>query len=133
MAAYTWPVSLPQNVRQDFQTARALNILSTPMDLGSPKRRRRGLGVEQLKVGFYMTTAQIATLETFVQSTIKGTARFDFAHPVTGATVEVRIAHPVTGATVEVRIVPQSDGQLYTVSYHSPTLWLVDMMLEVVP
>jgi hypothetical protein len=120
MAAYTWPVSLPQNVRQDFQTARALNILSTPMDLGSPKRRRRGLGVEQLKVGFYMTTAQIATLETFVQSTIKGTARFDFAHPV-------------TGATVEVRIVPQSDGQLYTVSYHSPTLWLVDMMLEVVP
>lgn len=120
MAAYTWPVSLPQNVRQDFQTVRATNILSTTMDIGPAKRRRRGAGIEQLKVGFYMTTAQVATLETFVQSTIKGTARFDFPHPV-------------TASTVEVRIVPQSDGQMYTVAYYSPTLWVVDMGLEVIP
>lgn len=120
MAAYTWPASLPQNVRQDVQITRATNVLSTTMDLGPAKRRRRGAGVEQLKVGFYMSTAQIATLETFVQSTIKATARFDFPHPV-------------TGVTVEVRIVPQSDGQMYAVVYYSPTLWSVDVALEVVP
>lgn len=120
MSAYTWPATLPQNVRRDFQSSRAVNVLSTQMDMGPPKRRRRGAGVEQLKVGFYMTTAQIATLENFIQNTLKATARFDFAHPV-------------TGLTVEVRIVPQSDGQMYSIGYYTPTLWTVDMALEVVP
>lgn len=120
MAAYTWPVSLPQNVRQDFQTARAMNILSTPMDMGVSKRRRRGVGIEQLRVGFYMTAAQISTLDTFVQVTLKGTARFDFTHPV-------------TNLLVEVRIVPQSDGQLYSIGYYTPSLWTVDMILEIIP
>lgn len=120
MALYSWPATLPQNVRRDFQLSRAVNVLSTPMDTGPAKRRRRSAGIEQMKVGFYMTTDQIATLEAFINSSLKGTARFDFAHPV-------------TGVTVEVRIVPQQDGQMYTVGYYTPTLWTVDMALEVVP
>jgi hypothetical protein len=120
MAAYTWPGSLPQNVRRDFQLSRPVNIISTSMDMGPAKRRRRAAGIEQMKVGFYMTAAQIATLDTFVKSTLKGTARFDFAHPV-------------TGLTVEVRIVPQQDGSMYTVAYYTPTLWTVDMAFEVLP
>ncbi len=120
MAAYTWPGSLPQSPLLGFRTARGVNILSTAMDTGPAKRRRRSAGVEQMSVAFYMTTTQVATLDNFIKNTIKGTARFDFGHPV-------------TGLTVEVRIVPQQDGQLYGVAYYSPTLWAIDMMFEVVP
>jgi len=107
-------------MRRDFQVTRGLNILSTNMDTGPAKRRRRGAAVESLKVGFYMNATQIASLENFIQNTIKGTARFDFPHPV-------------TNVAVEVRIVPQSDGQMYTIAFSSPTQWIVDLMLEVVP
>lgn len=120
MAVYTWPTTLPQTPRLDFSATRSMNIVSTPMDAGPPKRRLRGKMPEMLNVGFYMTTTQLATLETFVQSTIKGTARFDFKHPI-------------TSATVAVRIVPQSEGQLYAISWYSPTLWSVSLTLEVLP
>lgn len=120
MAAYTWPGGLPQNIRRDFQVSRGLNILSTTMDTGPAKRRRRGAAVETIKVGYYMTASEIAILENFIQNTIKGVARFDYNHPV-------------TGTSIEVRFVPQSDGQLYTVSFSTPTQWAVDMTLEVVP
>jgi hypothetical protein len=120
MASYTWPGSLPQKVRTDYTENAGVLILSTPMDAGPAKRRRRGNMPNTVNVGFYMTTAQVATLENFVQNTIKGTARFDFPQPR-------------TGGTVEVRLVPQGDGRLYSVSYYSPTEWLVDMNLEIIP
>ena len=120
MASYTWPPTLPQDVRTDFTEAGGALILSSPMDKGSPKRRRRGNKPAILTVGFYMTTAQVATFETFIKTTIKGTARFDFPHPR-------------TGATIEVRPVPQGDGDLYRVGYVSPIEWSVDMVLEVMP
>lgn len=120
MAAYTWPATLPQTPLPGFSASRSVNILSTEMDMGPAKRRRRSAGIEQMSVSFYMTTAQIATLNNFINNTIKGTARFDFAHPI-------------TGVVVEVRIVPQQNSELYSISYYTPTLWAVSMALEVVP
>lgn len=90
------------------------------MDSGPAKRRRRSAGIEQMTCGFVMTTAQVATLENFITNTIKGTARFDFAHPI-------------TAVTVEVRVVPQGDGQLYSAAYLGPSTYAVSMTLEVLP
>ena len=120
MAVANWPGSLPSKVRKDFQIQRGVNVLRTPVDLGAPKERRRGNMPEILKVGFYMTPAQINTLENFVQNTLNGTARFNFTHPL-------------TGSSVEVRIVPGSDGTLYTASYYSAIEYTVDMTWEVMP
>ena len=120
MAAYTWPAGLPQNVRRDYSEQSGVLILSTPMDAGPAKMRNRGTKPTTLAVGFYMSDAQILTLETFIKSTIKGTARFDFPHPR-------------TGATVEVRIVPDQDGVLYSASFNAPGEYTVDMTLEVMP
>lgn len=89
------------------------------MDVGPAKRRKRGFSVERMDVSFIMTTAQVATLDGFIKNTIKGTARFDFAHPI-------------TGLTVEVRIVPNND-QMYSTTGIAPNYWSVALALEVVP
>ena len=95
-------------------------ILQTPMDAGPAKMRRRGAKPATLNVGFFMTTDQVETLETFVTSTLRGTKRFEFPHP--------RL-----GTNVEVRIVPGQDGQLYQTAYSTPGEFTVDMKLEVLP
>ena len=90
------------------------------MDAGPAKMRRRGVKSTMLQVGFYMSDDQIQTLETFIKSTLKGTARFDFPHPR-------------TGAIVEVRIVPDQDGMLYTAGFNAPGEFTVDMKMEIMP
>jgi hypothetical protein len=121
MAAYTWPPSLPTSADSSgFAESYGVLILSTPMDAGPAKRRRRGVKPRMLSVNFVMTNTQIATLETFINDTIKGTARFDFPHPR-------------TQVTMEVRIVPNGDGELFSVSYFSHDLYTVSMNLEQMP
>lgn len=90
------------------------------MDAGPAKLRRRGKRPERLSVSFYMTDAQVSDMETFVQDTIRGTARFGFTHPR-------------KETQVEVRIVPNDGGELYTLSPASPAYWLVSLNLEVLP
>lgn len=119
-ASYTWPPSLPQDVMRDFSENSGVLILRTPMDAGPSKMRRRGARPDQMTVGFYMTTAQVETLDNFVKNTIKGTARFYFPHPR-------------TGAAVEARLVPGQDGQLYTASFFAPGQFTVGMTLEILP
>lgn len=116
----TWPGGLPQNVRREYSEESGVLILQSPMDAGPAKMRRRGAKPTMLNVGFFMTTAQVATLETFVTSTLRGTKRFTFPHPR-------------TGLSVEVRIVPGQDGQLYQVGYSTPGEFTVEMKLEVLP
>lgn len=118
--SYVWPATLPQAVRPDFNEQRGALILRTPMDAGPAKMRRRGNMPAALSVTFNMTDAQVSTLQTFVETTIKGTARFGFPHPR-------------TGTQIEARIVPSGDGQLYGVSYNGPDAWVVSMTLESLP
>jgi transcriptional regulator of nitric oxide reductase len=67
-----------------------------------------------------MSSAQVETLREFAMDTLRGTVRFDFTHP---RTLE----------TVEVRIVPQQDGALFSLSYLLPEYWQVSLQLEVLP
>lgn len=120
MATYTWPVGLPQSPQTNYSESSGLLILSTPMDMGVSKRRKRGKLPSSMNVIFMMTSSQINTLDTFINDTIKGTARFNFTHPR-------------KGTNLEVRIVPSGEGNLYNASYISPELYSVSMNLEIMP
>lgn len=118
--AYTWPATLPTRPRFDMPESVGVLILRTPMDKGPAKMRRLGERPEMMTLGYYMTTAQVATLETFVKDTIKGVYRFAFTHPR-------------TQATVEARFVPGEDGAIYSVEYLAQGRWSVSMQLEFLP
>lgn len=118
--SYVWPAGLPQVVEKGFSESIGLNVLRTPMDAGPAKMRRRSLRPSIMNVSFLLTTAQVATLETFVLTTLNGTARFGFPHPR-------------KGVQVETRIVPGSDGMYYNISYRAPGYYGVAMQLEILP
>lgn len=118
--SYVWPVTLPQIPQKGYSESMGVNILRTPMDAGIAKQRRRGNKPSILNVTFIMTTEQVATLETFCTSIIKGVIRFGFTHPR-------------TKIIKEVRIVPQSEGVLYNLSYLAPEYWTVTLQLEILP
>lgn len=119
-ASYTWPTTLPQKVQRGYTETVGMNILRTAMDAGPAKMRRRSIRPDQLNVSFTMTTAQVTTLDTFLTTSIKGTARFYFPHPR-------------KETTVEVRIVPTQDGALYNLTNIGPGFWTVALQLEVLP
>lgn len=71
-------------------------------------------------MSFTMTPSQLVIFEDFVKNTLKGTARFGFTHPR-------------TGSVIEARLVPQSTGDLYTISYINPIRYNVSLQMEVLP
>lgn len=120
MASFSWPSSLPQYPREDMSETGTLKVIRTPVDKGPAKIRYSGRLSEPFSLSWHMSSAQVSTLRTFVTTTIKGAARFDFVHPR-------------TGAQVEVRFVPGSDGQIYSCEYYSPGWWIVSAQLEIMP
>jgi hypothetical protein len=118
--SYVWPATLPQTPQKGYSETGGANILTTPMDAGIAKRRYRSKSPGILQVTFLMTTNEVANFESFVTSTLRGTARFGFTHP--------RLK-----TTVEVRIVPNGSSNLYTVTYSAPEYWTVSLQLEVLP
>ena len=118
--SYVWPATLPQSVQKGYSETGGVNIVRTSPDLGPAKQRYRGKSSQQLNVSFLMTSAQVAILNTFIETTIKGTARFGFTHPRTNQIVEVRIS-------------PQQNSQFYTSTYAAPGYYTVQMQLEVLP
>ena len=120
-ASYTWPATLPQEplfaqMSDDF----GFDILTTQMDSGVAKMRKRGQRPTKLSMSFQMTSAQVAILRTFVETTISGISRFYFTHPR-------------TSDTIEVRLIPQSSGELYSISQVGPSLWNINMTMEQIP
>lgn len=121
MAVYTWPATLPTAPdRNSYSESYGVLMLSTPMDAGVAKRRRRGNRPRTISVAFIMDDTQIATLETFINDTIKGTARFDFPNPR-------------TGVVAEFRIVPNGEGELFTIMPFTPVLYRITMTFEQLP
>jgi hypothetical protein len=120
MAAYTFPATLPQFVTTNYAENSGVITVITPMDMGSPKMRRRGVRSTTFDVAFIMDNDQIQTLDDFIKNTIKGTARFDFPHPR-------------TRANIEVRIIPNSDGAYYNVGYLGVEHYNITMKLEQMP
>lgn len=121
MAAYFWPLTLPQNPLKGFTEDVGVNILRTPMDSGVAKVRRRGTKPNILNLSFVMSSSQVETLENFVKNTLRGISRFDFPNP------------RKLGTTIETRIVPQDSGTLFKLQYYGPGYWTVSMTLEVMP
>lgn len=120
-SSINWPPGLPQQCTvQGYGEDQGLNVLNTPVDSGPAKMRKVGNRPDTLAVGFRMTTAQVATLETFIKTTLAGVKRFNFTHPR-------------TGASRECRVIPQRNGSYYRVAYVGPTTWQVDLQLEVLP
>lgn len=121
MANYTWPPTLPQlPLRDNYGEQGGVNVLRTTMDAGPAKLRRRSKLTKPLEVSFRMTSAQVATLESFVESTLFGVRRFNWTHPR-------------TLAAVEVRIVPAEGGKMFSLVNLGGTMWEVSMSLEVMP
>lgn len=121
MAVYTWPGSLPQTVlASGYGETHGVKLLRTPTDKGPAKMRRLGRAPTPINVSMMLTAAQVDTLETFVQTTLRGTARFNFPHPR-------------TRAVVEVRIVPTGEGDLYQLQPVGSGNWTLTMTLEILP
>lgn len=117
---YTWPTALPQSPQKGYSETGGVLAMRTPMDAGPAKLRRRGQKPQMLNVTFLMTSAQVVVFEDFVKNTIKGVARFGFAHPR-------------TGSIAEVRIIPEGEGNLYNMSYTAPGYYTLQFQLEVLP
>lgn len=118
--SYIWPPALPQNPQENFSETGGVLLLRTPQDKGAAKQRRIGKRINTMQCTFHMRTSQVEALRVFVEDTIKGTARFGFPHPR-------------TGAIVEARIVASDNGEMYQVSYTMNNVWNVSMQLEILP
>lgn len=94
MATASWPSELPQSpLIEDYEEITPDLSIRTPFDSGIDQVRPRFTnGVRSpLPMSFIMTTAQVAILDTFYMSTIKGSDAFDFKDPRTQQLVECRI------------------------------------------
>lgn len=113
----TWPVTLPQLPLADgYEEVFGDAFIRTQMEVG-PAKQRRAISNPARPMVFpiLVTTAQMATLETFYYTTLGGgSLPFDISHPRTSATVSMRFVEPP-------KVVPR--GLRYEVS----------MMLEVMP
>ncbi len=97
MANAVWPASLPQKfLQQGYREGFADVLLRTRMDAGPDKVRRRFTAAPRPVRGtMAMTGAQVATLESFFDTTLQGGALpFDWTHPRTGAAVTCRFIEP---------------------------------------
>lgn len=118
--SYTWLGTLPQTPNIDYTETGGVNIVRTAMDAGPAKMRRRGNKPQTLNMTFTMSDSQVVLFEDFVKNTLRGTARFGFTHPR-------------TGSVIEARLIPQSNGELYTISYINPVRYNVSLQMEVLP
>ena len=65
------------------------------MEVGPDKLRRRStVNVKPMPMKFQLTLAQVAYLDTFFTTTCSETAQFEFVHPRTGATINLRFIGP---------------------------------------
>jgi len=93
MASQTWPGGLPQDILQGTYTEQPPDVVvRTEMSAGPAKVRRRATaGVRPVSGRIRVTKSEVATFDTFFDSTLKGGAlRFDWKNPRTGTSKELR-------------------------------------------
>lgn len=112
-----WPSTVPSDFLFDGYDESFSNLaIVTEMDAGPAKRRRRfTAGVKPFGGTMSMTTAQVASLETFYYDTIGVVAPFDITHPRLQTTVTARFTEP-----------PQ-------IAPRGPDRWTVTVKLERMP
>lgn len=86
MTNAVWPASLPIPTDQGVQyQALSEPVLTTDMETGAPKRRRRFTAVpEEFTCSLYLTSDQVATLKQFVEVTLSDVMPFDWVDWRTG-------------------------------------------------
>lgn len=101
MASQTWPAGLPQNLLLDgFSEQPPDTRIRGEMDQGPPKMRRRSTASSRPIDGeLYLTGSQVTTLDDFYNNTLDGgVLKFDWKHPRTGNSVEMRFRERPTYA-----------------------------------
>ena len=97
----TWPTAggFPQTPQfQNFQEVTPDALVRTRMDTGPEKVRRRfTAAVRPFKMQLGLTTAQVATLDTFYITTLEhGSLAFDWVHPRTSTSCSMRFKNTIT-------------------------------------
>ena len=95
--AQPWPSSLQQLLNKDsFEITFANTTLTTEMDIGVPKRRRRYTkGVKLLTCSIWVNQSQYTILENFYETTLNGGVdSFEFNHPITGVLTQFKFSSP---------------------------------------
>lgn len=113
----TWPGTLPEDTERDaYAETKGNGVLRTSTDIGPQKRRKRtNAVVTNLSVSWLMTSAQLATFESFFQTTVQmGSLAFDFPRPRLGGIASAVFAGP------------------YSIAPHG-TDWIVSATLEIQP
>ena len=93
----TWPMTLPPApLLEGFVERTSETVIRTDMDQGPAKTRRRTTaGTREFQMTFIMTKNEIATFDDFFLNDINGGASsFDFIHPRTGETLNLRLKNP---------------------------------------
>lgn len=91
-----WPSGLPQiALGAEFEESADSALVRTQMDAGPAKVRRRYTAeVKRYRFTLILTTAEVATLETFFTDTIGlGSLPFDWLNQRTKATVSLRLVN----------------------------------------
>lgn len=123
MADIVWPAGLPQAplVRSLSESFPAL-ALRTEMETGPAKARRRATAVPRnFDIELSMKRNQVALFDQFYTDSIKlGSLEFEWKHPRTGATCDMRITSTPTAKPKA----PRGDGNEY---------WSVSFSIEILP
>lgn len=87
-----WPETLPQCFILGYNETPGDGLIETQPDIGPPISRRRSSAFTRALSGqMRMTRAQIATLRTFIDTTIlDGSLPFEFEDPTAGGTLLVK-------------------------------------------
>ena len=105
MSIPAWPSELPQNIlAQGYKGGLPNNLLRQPMGVGPAKVRRRGtVAVEPVNGNILVTSAGLAILITFYETTLlDGSLRFSWVQPEDGTTaVEMRFTEPPSWSWVD--------------------------------
>jgi hypothetical protein len=96
-SSVVWPASLPQTVDQESYSEGLADVVErSEMDTGPAKVRRRFTsGIQVFQGTVTLTVAQMATLQTFFDSTLQGgSLAFQWVHQRTGAVAKMRFLAP---------------------------------------
>jgi hypothetical protein len=116
--AELWPTSLPQklNVQGHSYDFGDPTIRSNPSVGPSKVRPRSSAVASPLSGQMYLTTAQLDTLRTFYQITVRGADVFIFPNPEGGTAINCRFVGAPTVSAVS-----------------KPDCWTVSLPMEVIP
>lgn len=80
MAAYTWPLGLPQVPEKGYSESIGVKVSRNSMDSGATKLRTKGVRPDEVSLSYFMTLEQLETLDAFINNTLRVTAPFNFPH-----------------------------------------------------